>query len=118
MTPISPPNHLHTLDEQDAARPRSLRRITPIVGYIVLMLLLLYVLYSSQVPFPVSKRKPVKKPWSISQGFFYARTLTAGRRIAPVSNRRTRSGQPTPRRRLARRLVEAVGPAEASCCLA
>ncbi|WBA41145.1 hypothetical protein [Hymenobacter canadensis] len=72
MTSISPPNHLHTLDEQDAVQQRYLRRITPIVGYIVLLLLLLYVLYSSQVPFPVSKRKSVKKPWYISQGFFYA----------------------------------------------
>ncbi|AII51974.1 hypothetical protein [Hymenobacter sp. APR13] len=72
MTLTSPPNHLHTLNEQDAVPQRYLRRISPIVGYIVLLLLLLYVLYTSQMPVPVSKRKSIKKPWYISQGFFHA----------------------------------------------
>lgn len=83
MTLTSPPNHLHTLDEQDAVQQRHLRRILPVIGYIVLLLLLLYVLYSSQVPVPVSKEKPVKKPWSISQGFFYALSRLPVRRLLP-----------------------------------
>jgi hypothetical protein len=119
MTLTSPPNHLHTLDEQDAVQQRYLRRITPVVGYIVLLLLMLYVLYSSQVPVPVSKGKPVKKPWSISQGFFYVgchqKTGMPGARLSEPARAKPGcigTGACSPRRLIRifpRRPLEAIG---------
>ncbi|MBD2713474.1 hypothetical protein KBK19_00330 [Microvirga sp. STR05] len=70
MTLITPPsNDWNTLTEESPLPSGHTRRLLQTTGYIALMLLLLYLLYSSSQEQPVSKTRITKKPWSISQGF-------------------------------------------------
>ena len=70
MTLITPPsNDWNTLAEESPLPSGHTRRLLQTTGYIALMLLLLYLLYSSSQDQPMSKRRIMKKPWPISQGF-------------------------------------------------